>query len=61
MQETTKSINYAFLSGSYKGMIQGLAYTLTSKKFVDYDKYDELQNFLMSEIDRVDKFEREEG
>lgn len=61
MQETTKSINYAFLSGSYKGMIQGLAYTLTSKKFVDYDKYDELKNFLMSEIYRVEKFEREEG
>jgi hypothetical protein len=61
MKDNDKPINYAILSGSYKGMIQGLAYTLTSKKFVDYDKYDELKNFLMSEIYRIERFERENG
>ncbi len=55
MQDNNKPINYAGLAGSYKGMIRGLAYTLTSKEFVDYNKYEDLRNFLDHEIERIEK------
>lgn len=50
----TSQINYASLAGAYKGTMHGLIYDLMLSKIVDYDKYDELRNFLTEKIEYVE-------
>lgn len=50
----TSQINYASLAGAYRGTMHGLIYDLVLSKIVDYDKYDELRNFLTEKIERIE-------
>jgi len=54
----SKATNYPYLAGGFQALISGLAYSLVSKKIVDYDKYDELKAYFEGEIDRIKQAER---
>ena len=58
---TNDNINYAFITGTYEGMLSSLAYSLVSKGIVpnDPDTYDKLKEYISSEIDRVKQVERD--
>ena len=56
---TTDNINYAYITGAYEGMLQTLAYTLTSKGIVAPDKYEELKSYLDTKCARIKQVERE--
>ena len=58
---TNTNINYAFITGTYEGMLSSLAYSLVSKGIVQYDPdtYDKLKEYFSSEVDRIRQVERD--
>lgn len=58
---TDDNINYAFIAGSFEGMLSSLAYSLVSKGIVpnDPDTYDKLKEYFSSEVDRIRQVERD--
>jgi len=58
---TNDNINYAFIAGSFEGMLSSLAYSLVSKGIVpnDPDTYDKLKEYFSSEVDRIRQVERD--
>lgn len=58
---TNTNINYAFITGTYEGMLSSLAYSLVSKGIVpnDPDTYDKLKEYFSSEVDRIRQVERD--
>jgi hypothetical protein len=58
---TTDNINYAYITGSYEGMLSSLAYSLASKGIVsnDTDTYVKLKEYFSSEVDRIRQAERD--
>ena len=58
---TDDNINYAFIAGSFEGMLSSLAYSLVSKGIVpnDPDTYDKLKEYFSSEADRIRQAERD--
>ena len=58
---TNDNINYAFITGTYEGMLSSLAYSLVSKGIVpnDPDTYDKLKEYFSSEVDRIRQVERD--
>jgi hypothetical protein len=58
---TNTNINYAYITGTYEGMLSSLAYSLVSKGIVPYDPYtyDKLKEYFSSEVDRIRQVERD--
>jgi hypothetical protein len=57
---TNDNINYAYITGTYEGMLRSLAYSLVSKGIVsnDTDTYVMLKEYFSNEVDRIRQAER---
>lgn len=51
-------ISYPFLTGAYEGMLSFLALSLMSKGFIKDSKYEDVREYIASEVARVKKSER---
>jgi transcriptional/translational regulatory protein YebC/TACO1 len=47
-------MNYAYLSGAFKGQLQNVAYVLARKGIIDFDKVDEVDEVCKELIERAE-------